>query len=425
MISKYKQEDIANHVKLFNKWLYKDPLPLDTSMEALYRQGAPAILDFKRHLKKVVIWCGPAWEHWNHITVSKGMGGSETWATYLAREFVKLGYLTTIYNDLLCEDGSGTVLDPVKDDSGKLIGNVVYRNHTNLLEDTKYDIIDYFIASRSTEPFNWNIHAMQRYVMVHDIWISGDPKYDIKAWAVQKFAYLSEWHKDFLIQHHNMPADKMFMTSNGIDLSLYSDVDSIPKKNMMVFSSSPDRGLYQLLKMFPIIRERVPDFELYVAYGWLNWETAAKSRNDQVSMDLIDKIKKMMLQPGVTYLGRISKTELAKYQKQAKVWLFSSWFQETQCITSIENGASKNAVLIPALAGLTTTMKDSAIFLNPEGLTRDNDYPPEFVNKFIDESVKLLTNEEYRKEWADKAYKKAITYTWDKIAADWVKHFNE
>jgi len=62
MISKYKQEDLANHVRLFNKWLYKEPLPLDTPMQDLYKAGAPSILNFEDHVKRVVIWTGAAWE---------------------------------------------------------------------------------------------------------------------------------------------------------------------------------------------------------------------------------------------------------------------------------------------------------------------------------------------------------------------------
>lgn len=280
---------------------------------------------------KVVIYCGMAWEPWNKAKVDEGMAGSETWASYLAREFVKKGFQAIIYNDLLIEDKKSFLLDPVTDEKGSKIGDVIYRDYRMVQADAEYDVFDYFIASRSTEPFKLNVHALKKFVMVHDIWLSADKSYDTMTWQIEKYAYLSDWHRDFLSKHHGLLSDKMFLTANGQDMSLYQDVDTYTKKNQAVYSSSPDRGLYQLLKMLPAIRKEVPDFELVVAYGFFNWESMAKMRNDLEGLNFIDKIKKLMEQPGVKYVGRINKKELAHYEKESKIWLFPSWFSETFC----------------------------------------------------------------------------------------------
>ena len=299
----YKKEDMENHVKMRRKW----------------------------DKERVVIWTGPAWEKWDRAKVDEGMAGSETWAAYLAREFVKKGYRTTIYNDLRTDDKTKSVLDPVHDADDKLVGEVIYRDHTNLLADIQYDVVDYFISSRSLEPLKSNVHSLKSYVMIHDVWISGDPATDIMAWRIQKYAYLSEWHKQFLMQHHKMPEDKMFLTANGVDNTLYADVDQYQKKNQTVYSSSLDRGLYQFLRMLPEIRKAVPDFKVIVCYGMLNWEESIKARNDTQAMELLNKIKALMEQPGVEYRGRVSKKVLSGLQKESKVFLFPSWFSETFC----------------------------------------------------------------------------------------------
>lgn len=299
----YNKEDQENHLKYKAKW----------------RQP------------RVVIWTGPAWEPWNKQKVDEGMAGSETWASYLAREFVKKGFRTTIYNDLLSDNKSDIVLDPVHSENGEKIGDVIYRDHTRMAADVEYDVIDYFIASRSTEPLKLNIHALKKFVMIHDVWLSPDKNYDTMTWQVEKYAYLSDWHRRFLNQHHGLISDKMFLTGNGQDFSLYSDVDSYKKKNQAVYSSSPDRGLYQLLKMLPEIRKEVPDFELVVAYGFFNWESMAKMRNDQEGLNFIAEIRKLMEQPGVKFVDRVSKKVLAQYEKESKLWLFPTWFSETFC----------------------------------------------------------------------------------------------
>jgi GT2 family glycosyltransferase/tetratricopeptide (TPR) repeat protein len=387
----YNKEDAENHSKMKSKW------------------SKP----------KIGIWTGPAWEPWNKETVDAGMAGSETWATYLAEEFVRKGFDVRLYNDLKIEDKDNALYQPVDD-----VGFVKYVDHTRMLADIEYDHLDFFISSRSVTPFNYRLHVGKKYVMIHDIWLSADPNYDIKSWMVSGYAYLSDWHKDFLVKHHRIPEDKLFLTANGVCESFYKDVDKYVKKNQAVYSSSPDRGLYQLLKMVPEIRKEVPDFELLVAYGFLNWETAAKSRNDTASMELIGKIKDLMNQPGVKYLGRISKSELAEHQKVSKVWLYPCWFAETFCISSLEGGLSKNALVSTDFAGLSSTVGSAGILFSPEGLSRDGEYPQEFCEKFIKTAVRLLKDEEYRKKWSDKAYDKMSgQYQWSTIADNWIKKF--
>jgi GT2 family glycosyltransferase/tetratricopeptide (TPR) repeat protein len=393
----YKKEDMENHVKMRRKW----------------------------DKERVMIYTGKAWEPWSRQKVDEGMAGSETWAAYLAREFVKKGYRTTIYNDLLTDDKSKAVLDPVHDDQGKLVGDVIYRDYTNLNEDVKYDVVDYFISSRTLEPYHGNVHSLKNYVMIHDVWLSGDPNFDIMPWRIHGYAYLSEWHKEFLKQHHKMPEDKMFLTANGIDHTLYADVDTYEKKNQTVYSSSLDRGLYQFLMMLPEIRKAVPDFKVIVTYGMLNWEAAIKARNDMQAMELLNKIKVLMEQPGVEYLGRVNKKKLSELQKESKVFLFPTHFSETFCCTASENGLSKNPILSTDFAGLKTTVGSAGILLSHEGISRDLDYPDTYKRRFIEESIRLLKDDGYRNEWAMKAYNKMQAYRWDKVAEGWIAQFKK
>ena len=397
---KYDKEDVENHDKYKKKWA---------------RQ-------------KIAIWTGPAWEPWDKKKVDAGMAGSETWASYLAEAFALKGYDVWVYNDFPMKGKEDyEQIRPIPDihdqELIKNTGIVTYRDHTHMLEDLKYEVIDYFISSRSTEPLKQSLRSVRHYVMIHDIWLNGDPNYDLVSWKVSKYAYLSDWHKQFLMQHHKMPENKMFLTANGVVQSWYDSVDESKKKNQMVYSSSPDRGLYQLLQMLPDIRKEVPDFKLIVCYGFYNWESSAKGRNDTASLELIEKIKGLLEQPGVDYRGRVDKKTLSELQKVSNVWLYPTWFAETFCIGAVENGLSRNALLSTDLAGLKTTVNDSGILLPPNDLTRDSDYPKAYKERFVKNSVRLLTDSAYRKMWADKAYKKMLAYTWDKIADGWIREF--
>lgn len=392
----YNKEDKLNHLIYQNKWQYK----------------------------KVVIYTGPAWEPWTKETVDKGMAGSETWAAYLAIAFAKRGYGVIIYNDLPEKDRGVYLKEEYEVDKSLFRENekiekgyVAYRHHAHMLNDLKYDVVDYFISSRTVEPFKHAVRSMRRYVMIHDIWLSQDKKYDILSWKVDGYGYLSEWHREFLKSHHNIPDDKMFKTSNGVNFDLYKDVDKIEKKNQIVYSSSPDRGLLELLKMFPKFREVCPDMKLVVAYGFYNWESAVKARGDEKGKALIMAIKEAMDQPGVEYVGRVSKDVLANYQKESKWWFYPSWFTETFCIGSAENGLAKNALLASNLAGLKTTVGNAGILVDGDS------HSEAYQDAFVASAIRLLTDEDLTRELAEKAYTKMQEYSWNVIADEWMKLF--
>jgi GT2 family glycosyltransferase/tetratricopeptide (TPR) repeat protein len=381
----YDAEDRYNHETYANKWKKKN----------------------------IVIYTGPAWEPWNRAKVDAGMAGSETWAAETAAEFSRRGFEVAIFND--------PVVDGEVDQDG-----VTYIHHSKLEEYLRYRFIDFTILSRTCEPPKYTrMHCNNVFVMVNDIWLSNDRNYNTYNWLVQKFAVLSDWHRDFFCEHHNLPKEKTMLTFNGVNQDLYADVGSYTKKNKVVYSSSPDRGLRELLLMMPKIKAAVPDFEIDVAYGFHNWESAAKQRNNPEELALIDDIKSLMQQPGVNYLGRINKTELAKVQKEAKVWAFPTWFSETFCITGVENGLAKNALVTTPYAGLLTTLGDA-----PSYIRGSADQPPErstsslvYQQAFIGEVVKLLTDEPYRMAQAEKAYNKVSVYTWGNAVDGWLKEF--
>lgn len=356
--------------------------------------------------RKIGIWTGPGWEKWDRNTVDSGMGGSETWAAELAAEFSRRGYQVFLFGD--CKDAH-------IDRDG-----VAYIPHQDMEETLRYDWLDVLISSRSIEPIRQkNLHASQVFCMVHDVFIHSDPKHDLMDWRVRRFAYLSDWHAEFLQSHHkSLNPQKMFMTHNGVNQALYQNAGHYSKKNQTVYSSSPDRGLLQLLQILPEIRKAVPDFKVLVAYGFHNWEAAAKIRNNPEELAYIQAIKEGLKQPGVEYLGRIDKKTLARHQMESKVWLMPEWFQETFCITAVENGLARNAILTSDLAGLKTTVGNGGILLPWEGR-----YTDKYLREFTAHAVQLLLNDGARNAWAQRAYEKMKGYTWAAAADGWERQF--
>jgi glycosyltransferase involved in cell wall biosynthesis/GT2 family glycosyltransferase len=375
--------------------------------------------------KKIAIWTGPGWEKWDAKKVQAGMGGSETWAAELAAEFARRGFQVLVFGD------------PAE---AHMAGDVAYHPWQEMEEVLAYDWADVLICSRSVEPLKLkNLHVGQVYVMIHDVWLSQDGRaIDATDWRVKKYAYLSEWHRDFLLQHHpGMKREKMFLTMNGVNQKLYEqppEVGStydvhlldgrqlhshIVKRNQTVYSSSPDRGLLQLLRILPEIRKAVPDFVVKVAYGWENIDKAI-ARGDKRLAEVKAAIRPLLQQPGVEWLGRIDKGTLARHQMESKVWLYPTWFSETFCITAVENGLARNAIVTSDHAGMRRTVDDHGILIpwsEPQG------YTGAYLRRFIDEAITLLTNEAHRQNWANLAYHHAKHYTWAAAANGWLREF--
>lgn len=153
---------------------------------------------------------------------------------------------------------------------------------------------------------------------------------------------LSEWHRDFMVHDGiRLPPDRLHVLPNCVDLGLYPEqvpgakFDD-PKK--FLYSSSPDRGLWHLLRMWPAIRERWPEAELYIAYGFESWVSSivwAHHRLGEMALEMAGLVS----QPGVFDLGKVGQRQLAELQMTCTAWLYpcdTIQPTETGCITAIE-----------------------------------------------------------------------------------------
>ena len=209
----------------------------------------------KMNKKNVVIYSGHSWEKWDFRNVEKGgIGGSENWQIYLAREFDDLGYRVVVFCD--CE------LPESMD------GNIKYMHYSLYNKYIDENYIDYFITSRITDPLNFPIRSGKNYVMIHDIWLTGAKEAPLYLDKVDKYMVLSEWHKNFVRDFHGIPEEKLALTANGLDFKRYTQ----PKKKIkrhphrLFYSSSPDRGLDTLLYLFDFIKVEISDLELHIYY---------------------------------------------------------------------------------------------------------------------------------------------------------------
>jgi glycosyltransferase involved in cell wall biosynthesis len=236
-------------------------------------------------------------------------------------------------------------------------------------------------------------------------------------------AALSEWHKGFLLSDGlNMPEDKVVVFPNGVDikrypLSIVRNKGKIGSNPKFVYSSSPDRGLWQLLQSWPYIRQAFPGAELMVAYGVSKWTNQLKWSHNRQGIQALE-IELLMKQDGVRDLGKIGQDVLAKLQLEADAWLYpldSIAATESGCITAVENAAAGNPII-------TTNCDCMESEFGPVGVIAELPFD---AKEYADCVEYVLTDEDIVKSLRKDGREFAESRDWSKIAKQWTNFFEE
>jgi glycosyltransferase involved in cell wall biosynthesis len=238
---------------------------------------------------------------------------------------------------------------------------------------------------------------------------------------------LSDWHCEFLVhQGLDLPRENIVTLPNGVQIDRYKtdtygdwkNKKTKPGKNWkFVYSSSPDRGLWHLLKCWPEIRKLNPGATLQVGYGVKNWTEVVKYSHGRVAEMAVD-IEIGMRQEGVKDIGKIGQGKLSKLQISADAWLYP--FDpiqptETGCITAIENAAAGNPII-------TTDADCMESEFGSVGKIVDL---PFSVDSYVGAIEEVMTDNDKYQEMQEKGYELAASRNWADISHKWIKMFEE
>jgi len=171
---------------------------------------------------------------------------------------------------------------------------------------------------------------------------------------------LSAYHKSLL------PKDlqqKAIISANGVDVRQFDGkVERHEKK--AIYTSSYDRGLEHLLKIWPEVRKEVPGAELHVYYGW---GTFNKLRTDEKNREWKSWMMVQMRDlAGVHEHGRIDQIKLAQEMKSASIFAYPCHFEEISCISVMKAQIAGCIPLTTDYAALTeTNLTDLKVKGNP------------------------------------------------------------
>lgn len=351
-------------------------------------------------MKSIGIFVGGYYHPWDENNVKHGMGGSETWAIELAKEFSYAGYDVTVF-----------AMPETDHDICENCHLVHYNKYFENLRDLEFD---FFIFSRVTGPISPYLKCKNVYLMAHDVVFITDQNtpYNIGQGKVKAYCYLSEWHKQNLLEIYNcagLTGNVLYPVTNGYSKNFYENIELDKKENCMIWSSAIVRGFDLFYKwVFLPVLMRYPDFKLYIC-GY-----AAIPEEQQIH-------ENCKLLPGVEVLGKLSKEELAEYQKKSKIWVYPGTFPETFCITAVENAAAGNVIIAPLSYGLGSTLQNIPYLkeTNLPILSKDT------AHLYINSICNVLENKEMYKECQRQCLQLSNIYSWKRTAEEFINLFNQ
>jgi glycosyltransferase involved in cell wall biosynthesis len=347
---------------------------------------------------KAVIFCGPTLEDWGPESPSTtGIGGSETAVIEIARRLQSEGYQAVVYSQ--CGEQEG------------LHDGVLYTSYERFRPEAIS--AELLISWRGPQvALDRTPKIQEKWYWIHDMNM-GDRFTEKHARGFDKIFGVSQFHQDYLkLVYPFLREMDVGYLYNGIDLGRFAGASDTKKKRFRsVYSSSPDRGLLTLLRLWKHVLAMESKAELHIFYGWQSFDKAILSGAVHL-LALKDEVERLLNQPGIFWRGRLPQDELAKEFAASEIWAFPSDFLETGCITAMEAMAS-GLIPVTSYAGAIPEVVGHAGMLTTGDATS-----PVYQRVWLEAMEVALHDNDSRISLRERAFNRANRWTWDKAYAE-------
>jgi hypothetical protein len=290
------------------------------------------------------------WTGSNILTT--GIGGSETYIIEMSRHIKKYSNFD-VY--VFCNT-------PNKKD--EIFEGVIYKHIDNYYKFINTNYVKHCIISRFSEylPITFNGFSENVYFVIHDLSPSGIViPINVK---LKNIFCLTEWHVEYFIKifPHFKNITKPFYYGIDDKFKMFKPIKKI--KNKFIYSSFPNRGLLQLLQLWPIIYNKFPTSTLHI-YSDINntWSNKIEPEKMLLIKNLLNDYYNKDNRLGIYYHGWVSKKELADAWITSDIWFYPCTFMETFCLTALEAASSRTLCITNDLAALQNTVGNRGIII--------------------------------------------------------------
>jgi len=349
---------------------------------------------------------------WTGSTIlTSGIGGSETYIIEMAR-YIKQMEMYEVY--VFCN---------TPNENKEMFEGVIYCHLNTYYEFINTNYVQTCIVSRFSEylPVSFKGFSENVYLVVHDLTPSGiiipiDHK-------LKNIFCLTEWHSNYLkyiftsLQHIIKPFNY------GIDDRFKNKITQKNKnKNKFIYSSFPNRGLLQLLQMWPKIYEKEPSATLHIYSDIDNkWSNDVEPHKMLEIKKILNEYKNKPNMLGINYYGWVNKKELADAWLSADIWFYPCTFMETFCLTALEAASSKTIAITNDLAALQNTVGNRGVIISGDPTTQVwQELALQKLFYYMDEK-----NKNEKETFINMNYEWSLNLTWKKQANKLIKEYIE
>jgi glycosyltransferase involved in cell wall biosynthesis len=209
---------------------------------------------------------------------------------------------------------------------------------------------------------------------------------------------------------------------NGCRVGDY-DLGVEKEPGLCIYASSPDRGLHVALEQFARVRSRVPYAKLRVFYhGLSDWVAridqleAAGYWADREHGRRARIVRDMLSQPGVEYVGSVSRRRMAEEYARAMCVAFPTdtidWTEGFGC--AVCEGCASGAVpVITSCDAFGEIYADACPMVKVSDSHRRFADHPELAASWADLVVRALVDVDFRSEWVERGRKFALEHDYD------------
>lgn len=188
------------------------------------------------------------------------------------------------------------------------------------------------------------------------------------------------------------------------------------RQHKLLYSSSYDRGLNVLLKLWPEIIKKYPDTELNIAYGWEIFDSV--TANNPERQDWKARMQRLMEQPGIIHHGRLGKEDLKKLRQECGILAYCSDFTEIFCISAFEAQAD-------GCVPITTNVAALGEFSEGRVIVKGDIYDNSVREEYLKQLLNLMGDKKLWESKQKSGIDVASEFSWDIIAKSWAKTFTE
>ncbi len=395
------ENNIFSFIKQQNVNLNTNDIPeIVSRYQEIYKLSQNTLKNPER-LKIVFLVTGPGFD--GSTPFKKGLGGTESAVVYIARQLALQKNEVTVFTEI---------------DRSNHFDGVLYEKLACFKDFAQNNDIDILICVREyflLENLPAKIIIFWTGDDVNQINTEDFMKASINGKLTDKIFVVSNYQKKRFIEKFSVNDEKFYLTRNGINPEFFDK--PIPrKKNKLIYTSTPYRGLEILLKLFPAIREQVPDAELDI-YSSMTIYGITREEDLKKYGHLYNLVKST---EGVNLKEAIAQPQLAEALKAAYLLVYPNIYPETSCLSAIESQAAGTPVITSALGALPETVVSGQTGICIEGDAREITFQAEFIKN----TIEILKDEKKWLFFSNNARERMFNnFSWKLIASEWLAEF--